>query len=49
MTDAFWILKRGSTAGRSPRDQLQRVLGARAKANEPLQRFLAGIGTDNPN
>lgn len=43
-TNLFWVLKNGDTEGHSPLVDLQEVLGARAKSDQPLQRFLAGVG-----
>lgn len=43
-TNLYWVLKNGDTEGHSPLVDLQEVLGARAKSDQPLQRFLAGVG-----
>jgi len=42
-TEAYWAIKEGETAGRSPRAKLQQELEARAKADQPLQRFLGQV------
>ena len=41
--DAYWTLKNGGTEGISPRKKLQQVMGKSAKADMPLQRFLANF------
>ena len=43
VTDVYWTLKEGETIGCSPRNKLQQVLCANAKADAPLQRFLSGL------
>lgn len=42
-SDAFWALKNGDTEGRSPREDLTRLQATEAKADVPLQAFLASI------
>jgi hypothetical protein len=44
--DAYWAIKDGETQGRSPREKLQRVLCANAKADASLQSFLSSLRTD---
>lgn len=46
VSEAYWAIKDGQTVGRSPRDKLQQVLCAKAKADVPLQRFLSSFRPD---
>lgn len=39
--EAYWVIKEGHVTGSSPRDKLRKVLSENAKADAPLQRFLA--------
>jgi hypothetical protein len=46
VSEAYRAIKEGQTVGRSPREKLQQVLCANAKADKPLQRFLSSFGPD---
>lgn len=41
--DLYWALKEGAVIGLGPNGELQRVMTARAKNNEPLQAFLSSV------
>lgn len=45
VSEAYWTIKNGDTTGCSPRKKLQLVLGESAKADKPLQRFLANLSS----
>ena len=42
-TEAYWTIKNGQTTGASPRKRLQQVMSASARADKPLQQFLATV------
>lgn len=46
VSEAYWAIKDGQTVGRSPREKLEQVLCANAKADVPLQRFLSSFRPD---
>jgi hypothetical protein len=46
VSEAYWSIKNGQTAGRSPREKLQQVMCAKAKSDKSLQRFLSSFRPD---